>query len=216
MMFMVASSGGRVTRRLASWVATASAVCYTGATPVFVDIDPDTWCMDPGSARQAITPRTRAIVPVHLYGHPTDMTALSALAREHGLKVLEDAAPALGAHVHGARVGGLGDVAAFSFQGAKIMTTGEGGMVVTSDEALFERIKFLGDHGRDKHVPFLISAVGYKYKMSNLQAAMALREIGPEARAAAAPLRKLRDDRHVFVRRAAEEALARIASPDKR
>jgi perosamine synthetase len=90
---------------------------------------------------------------------------------------LEDAAPALGAEVNGAKVGGLSHVAAFSFQGAKIMTTGEGGMIVTSDEELYERVKFLGDHGRDKHIPFQISAVGYKYKMSNLQAALGLGQI---------------------------------------
>jgi perosamine synthetase len=160
-----------------SWIATASAAVYTGATPVFVDIDRDTWCMNPESARQAITRNTRAILPVHLYGHPADMTALTALARAHSLAVLEDAAPALGAEVRGHKVGGLGDVAAFSFQGAKIMTTGEGGMVVTSDESLHQRIRFLNDHGRDPHVPFHISAVGYKYKMSNLQAALGLAQL---------------------------------------
>jgi perosamine synthetase len=160
-----------------SWVATASAVAYTGATPVFVDVEPDTWCLNPQSALAAITPRTKAIVPVHLYGHPADMVALNHLARLHGLKILEDAAPALGAEVNGRKVGGLGDIAAFSFQGAKIMTTGEGGMIVTDDEAVFERVKFLGDHGRDKHIPFLISEVGYKYKMSNLQAALGLAQL---------------------------------------
>lgn len=160
-----------------SWVATASAVCYTGATPVFVDIDPETWTMDVESARCAITDRTKAIVPVHLYGHPCDMAAISALAQEHGLNVMEDAAPALGAEVNGRKVGGLSDVACFSFQGAKIMTTGEGGMLVTSDEAICERARFMGDHGRDRHIPFLIAEVGYKYKMSNLQAALGLAQL---------------------------------------
>jgi perosamine synthetase len=160
-----------------SWVATASAVCYTGATPVFVDIDPETWTMSVESARRAVTERTKAIVPVHLYGHPSDMAAISALAREHSLKVMEDAAPALGAEVQGRKVGGLSDVACFSFQGAKIMTTGEGGMLVTSDEAVFERARFMGDHGRDRHIPFLIAEVGYKYKMSNLQAALGLAQL---------------------------------------
>jgi perosamine synthetase len=160
-----------------TWVATASAVTYTGANPVFVDIQPDTWCMDPERARLAITKRTKAIVPVHLYGHPAEMGPLTWLAAEHNLKVMEDAAPALGAEVHGVKVGGLSAIAAFSFQGAKIMTTGEGGMIVTSDEALYERVKFLGDHGRDKHIPFQIAAVGYKYKMSNLQAALGLAQI---------------------------------------
>jgi perosamine synthetase len=160
-----------------SWVATASAVAYTGAKPVFVDIDSETWCMDPDSVRRAITSRTKAIVPVHLYGHPVEMAAITRLAHEHKLSVLEDAAPALGATVNGQRVGGLGDLACFSFQGAKIMTTGEGGMLVTSDEELYERIKFLGDHGRDKHIPFQISAIGYKYKMSNIQAALGLGQL---------------------------------------
>jgi perosamine synthetase len=160
-----------------SWVATASAVVYCGATPVFVDVEPDTWCMNPESVRQAITSRTKVVVPVHIYGHPTDVRAITEIAREHNLKIMEDAAPALGAAVEGKKVGGLGDVAVFSFQGAKIMTTGEGGMIVTNDEALFERIAFLADHGRDKHVPFLISEVGYKYKLSNLQAAMGLAQL---------------------------------------
>jgi perosamine synthetase len=160
-----------------TWVATASAVCYCGATPVMVDVEPDTWCMNLESARKAITPRTKVIVPVHIYGHPTDMNAVLELAKEFNLRVMEDAAPALGATCHGRKVGGIGDVACFSFQGAKIMTTGEGGMLVTSDENLFERIKFLWDHGRDKHIPFQISEVGYKYKLSNLQAALGLAQL---------------------------------------
>ena len=160
-----------------SWVATASAVKYCGAEPVFVDIEADTWCMNVDLARKAITKRTKVIVPVHIYGHPTNMTKVTALAAAHGLKVMEDAAPALGGEVCGRKVGGLGDVSCFSFQGAKIMTTGEGGMLVCNDEALFERIHFLWDHGRDKYIPFQISEVGYKYKMSNLQAAMGLGQL---------------------------------------
>lgn len=160
-----------------TWVATASAVRYTGATPVFVDVDPGTWCMDPTSAQQAITARTKAIMPVHLYGHPTDMKAIGQLAAEHGLTVLEDAAPALGAEIEGRKAGSFGNVAAFSFQGAKIMTCGEGGMLVTSDPNLYERARFLNDHGRDPHRPFVISEVGYKYKMSNLQAALGLAQL---------------------------------------
>jgi perosamine synthetase len=160
-----------------TWVATGSAVAYCGATPVFVDVQPDTWCMNPDCVKKAITPRTKVIVPVHIYGHPTDMSAIRQIADEHKLRVMEDAAPALGAEIGGKKVGGLGDIACFSFQGAKIMTTGEGGMLVSSDEELFERVKFLADHGRDKHIPFLIREVGYKYKMSNLQAAMGLAQI---------------------------------------
>lgn len=160
-----------------TWVATASAVVYCGATPVFVDIEPDTWCMDLASVQRAITPRTKVVMPVHLYGHPVDMVGLNGLARQHGLKIVEDAAPALGAQVNRKRVGGLGDVAAFSFQGAKLLTTGEGGMVVTSDESLVERMRWLGDHGRDPKNPHTNSAVGFKYKMSNLQAALGLAQL---------------------------------------
>src|SRR5262249_7465633 len=111
-----------------TWVATASAVAYTGATPVFADIPPDTRCIDPSSAASLVTARTRAIMPVHLYGHPADMDAILALAREHDLRVVEDAAPAIGAEVRGRRVGTLGDAGGFSFQGAKLLVTGEGGM----------------------------------------------------------------------------------------
>jgi perosamine synthetase len=160
-----------------TWVATASAVSYTSATAVPVDVDPVTWCMDPASAERAISPQTKAIVPVHLYGHPTDMRAIRRLADEHGLKVLEDAAPALGAEIEGRKVGSFGDVACFSFQGAKIMTCGEGGMMVTDNESLYERAKLLNDHGRDPHRPFVISEFGYKYKMSNLQAALGLAQL---------------------------------------
>ena len=117
-----------------SWVATASAVKYCGAEPVFVDIEEDTWCMNVDRAREAVTAKTKVIVPVHIYGHPTDMTKVTALAKEHGLKVMEDAAPALGGEVLSRKVGGLGDVACFSFQGAKIMTTGEGGMLCCNDD----------------------------------------------------------------------------------
>jgi perosamine synthetase len=116
-------------------------------------------------------------MPVHLYGHPVDMVGLTALARKHNLKVLEDAAPALGAEVNHRRVGGLGDAGAFSFQGAKLLTTGEGGMLVTSDEALYQRVRHLGDHGRDPKDPHCNSITGFKYKLSNLQAALGLAQL---------------------------------------
>ena len=160
-----------------TWVATASAVSYTGATAVPVDVDPVTWCIDPASAERAISSQTKAIIPVHLYGHPADMRAIRKLADEHGLKVLEDAAPALGAEIEGRKVGSFGDVACFSFQGAKIMTCGEGGMLVTNDESLYERAKCLNDHGRDPQRAFVIAEFGYKYKMSNIQAALGLAQL---------------------------------------
>ncbi len=150
---------------------------YTGAKPVFVDIDPQTWCIDPDSARRSITPRTKAIMPVHLYGHPADMRAIRQLADGHGLSILEDAAPALGAEVEGRKVGSFGDIACFSFQGAKIMTCGEGGMLVTDNRPLMERARYFNDHCRDPEHPLRNTAIGYKYKMSNLQAALGLGQI---------------------------------------
>ena len=160
-----------------TWIATAAAVNYVGAKPVMVDIETDTWCIDPRSVEATINGRTRAIIPVHLYGHPADMDPISALAERHGLFVVEDAAPSLGAMYHGKRTGSLGRAAAFSFQGAKIMVTGEGGMFVTDDTALYERVKKLGDHGRSLTRPLWNDEIGFKYKMSNLQAALGLAQL---------------------------------------
>jgi perosamine synthetase len=160
-----------------SWVATASAVAYTGATPVMCDIAEVSWCMDPLAAAQLVTARTKAILPVHLYGHPAAMPELMALAAKHDLKVLEDAAPALGATVDGRLAGTWGDLAAFSFQGAKVLVTGEGGMLVGNDGELMDRALRLGDHGRHPTIPFWVTEVGYKYKMSNLQAALGLAQL---------------------------------------
>ena len=159
-----------------TWVATATVVNYVGATPVFVDVDKDTWTMDPESFRKAITPRTKAVMPVHLYGHPAKMDEIMAIAREHDLKVLEDAAPAIGATVNGQFCGTFGDIAVFSFQGAKMMVTGEGGIVMTSNDDLFGDIRQYSEHGRSKDPTktFWIETIGYKYKMSNIQAALGL------------------------------------------
>ncbi len=114
-----------------TFVATANAVTYCGARPVFVDVEPETWTIDPAAIEAKITPRTKGIIVVHLFGHPADMDAISAIARRHGLFVLEDAAQAHGAEYRGRRAGSLGDIATFSFFGNKIVTTGEGGMVTT-------------------------------------------------------------------------------------
>jgi perosamine synthetase len=160
-----------------TWIATASAACYLGAKPVFVDVEEDTWCMCPRSLERAITPRTKVIMPVHIYGHPANMDEISAIAARHGIDIVEDAAPSLGANIRGKRTGSFGRAAAFSFQGAKIMVTGEGGMLVTDDTDLFERIKGLWDHGRDPHKTFWNSSIGYKYKMSNIQAALGLAQL---------------------------------------
>ena len=160
-----------------TWVATASAVAYVGATPVFCDIEEGSWCMDVKSAESLITSKTKAIFPVHLYGHPANMPEVMELANKYNLKVIEDAAPSIGAEVGGQKTGSFGDVAGFSFQGAKIMVTGEGGMLVTNNKSIFDRVKSLGDHGRDPSQPYASIEVGYKYKMSNLQAALGLAQL---------------------------------------
>ncbi len=155
-----------------TFVATANAVRYTGATPVFVDVDPGTWTMDPADARRRLTARTRALVAVHLYGHPADLDPLRELAAAHGLYLVEDAAQAHGARYRGRPVGALGHVGAFSFYGNKIITTGEGGMVVTRDAALAARAAFLRDQAMDARRRYYHPEVGFNYRMTNLQAAI--------------------------------------------
>lgn len=160
-----------------TWVATANAIAYTGATPIFADIKKDTWCMDPESVKKLITDKTKAIMPVHLYGHATDMIQIMKIAREHKLFVVEDAAPAIGATVQGQKVGSFGDFAAFSFQGAKLTVTGEGGMLVTNNKDLYNKVYSLWDQGRDLSKTFWINETGWKYKMSNVQAAIGLGQL---------------------------------------
>jgi perosamine synthetase len=157
-----------------NWVATAAPIVHLGATPVFVDILPDSWCIDPEAARAAITPRSKAIVATHLYGNLCDMEALSALATANDLALVEDAAEAIGSVYHGQRAGSLGTFGTFSFHGTKTMTTGEGGMFVTNDDALFEKVQTLANHGRSmsQTKQFWADVVGYKFKMSNIQAAL--------------------------------------------
>lgn len=159
-----------------TWVATANAVLYVGATPIFADIKKDTWLLCPESVRSKITPRTKAIMPVHLYGHPCDMDSIMRLAKENNLYVVEDAAPSIGAEYHGRRTGSFGHFACFSFQGAKLAVTGEGGMLVTNDDTLRERAYSIWDQGR-KPGSFWIQNNGLKYKMSNVQAAIGLAQI---------------------------------------
>lgn len=160
-----------------TWVATANAVVYVGATPIFADVQPESWCMDPASFERLITPRTKAVMPVHLYGHPAQMDAIMEIARRNGLYVVEDAAPAIGAEYLGRKTGTFGDFAAFSFQGAKLLVTGEGGMLVTDNTELFEKVQLIWDQGRDPHRTFWINQTGWKYKMSNVQAAIGLGQI---------------------------------------
>lgn len=160
-----------------TFVATANAVTYCGARPVFVDSEPETWNLDPAQVAAKITPRTKGIVAVHLYGNPVDVDALRALASRHGLFLLEDAAEAHGALHRGRRAGSLGDVAAFSFYGNKIIATGEGGMVTTDDDALAARVRLLRGQGMDTERRYWFPVVGYNYRMMNLPAAIGLAQL---------------------------------------
>ena len=155
-----------------TFVATANAVRHCNATPVFVDIDPETWCLDPRGVAAAVGPKTVGIIPVHLLGHPADMDAINAIAAEHGLWVVEDAAEAPFATYRGRPVGSLGDAAAFSFFGNKIVTSGEGGAVTFSRDDLTQRMRMLRGHGMDPARRYHFPIVGFNYRMSNLTAAL--------------------------------------------
>ena len=157
-----------------NWIASAAPITYLGAKPVLVDILPGSWCLDPAAVEAAITPRTKAILAVHLYGNLCDMDALGAIAEKNGLHLIEDAAEAIGSVWHGKRAGSMGAFGAFSFHGTKTITTGEGGIFVTNDDALYERVLTLSNHGRARGETrqFWPERFGYKYKMSNMQAAI--------------------------------------------
>lgn len=157
-----------------NWIATASPIVHLGAKPVFVDILPDSWCIDPDKVEAAITPKTKAIVAVHLYGNLCDMNRLLAISEKYGIPIIEDAAEAIGSVHHGRRAGSMGAFGAFSFHGTKTLTTGEGGMFVTNNADLFERVLTLSNHGRARGQAkqFWPDMVGFKYKMANIQAAI--------------------------------------------
>lgn len=162
-----------------NWIASVAPILYVGARPVFVDILADSWCIDPEAAERAITSRTKAILAVHLYGNLCHMDALLSIGRRHGVAVLEDAAEALGSVWHGRKAGGMGAFGAFSFHGTKTVTTGEGGMFVTDDPALYERVLTLSNHGRARSQTrqFWPDVLGFKYKLSNVQAAIGCAQI---------------------------------------
>ena len=160
-----------------TYVATANAVRYCGATPVFVDSENQTWNLDPACVEAAITPRTKGVIVVHLFGHPADLDPILATCRARDLFVLEDAAEAHGALYRGRTVGSIGDVATFSFYGNKIITTGEGGMIVTNDDSLARTMRLLKGQGMDPERRYWFPVVGYNYRMTNIAAAIGLAQL---------------------------------------
>ncbi|MFZ5553413.1 MAG: aminotransferase class I/II-fold pyridoxal phosphate-dependent enzyme [Bacteroidota bacterium] len=155
-----------------TFAATINTVLHANATPVIVDVEKDSWCIDPKEVEKAITPKTKAIIPVHLYGQPCDMDAIMAIAHKHNLYVIEDAAEAHGAVYNGKKTGSFGHISCFSFYGNKVITTGEGGMCLTNDDALNEKMRVLRDHGMSKTKKYWHEHVGFNYRMTNLQAAI--------------------------------------------
>lgn len=155
-----------------TFAATINAVLHCSATPVIVDVDPLTWCMSRDAVRQALSPRTRAIIPVHLYGRPAEIGPIATLARSRGIAVIEDCAEAHGARYDGRTVGSFGDVGCFSFYGNKLVSTGEGGMCLTDCDAVARSLERLRDHGMAPGRAYWHEAVGYNYRLTNLQAAL--------------------------------------------
>lgn len=160
-----------------TFVATGNAVKYTGAKVVTVDIEEETLCIKPEAIKKAITSKTKAIIPVHLYGHPANMEEINKIAKKHNLFVIEDAAEAHGAEVNGKKVGSLGHAGVFSFYGNKIITTGEGGMITTNDEELYKKMRYLRDHAMSKEKRYWHTEVGFNYRMTNLQAALGVAQL---------------------------------------
>jgi perosamine synthetase len=162
-----------------NWIASAAPIVYLGARPVLVDIDVESWCLDPDQVEAAITPNTKAILAVHIYGNLCDMNRLLAIGAKHGIPIIEDAAEAIGSRYHGKYAGSMGIFGSFSFHGTKTMTTGEGGMFVTDDSSIYEKVLTLSNHGRvrGQMKQFWPEIIGFKYKMSNLQAAIGCAQI---------------------------------------
>jgi perosamine synthetase len=160
-----------------TFVATANAVHHLGAKPVFVDSENETWTIDPGFIEKKITPKTKAIIPVHVYGHPANMDPIMEIAEKHNLFVVEDAAEAHGATYKGKKVGSIGHVGCFSFYGNKIITTGEGGMCVTNDEKLYEALQFAKDHCMGYEKRYWHPKIGFNFRMTNIQAAIGVAQL---------------------------------------
>jgi perosamine synthetase len=160
-----------------TYIASVNAIAYTGATPVFVDSLADTWQMDPEDVARKITPRTRGVMAVHLYGHACDLGSLRTICDQHGIFLIEDCAEAIGSQYKGRHVGNFGDISTFSFFGNKTITTGEGGMVITNDETLFDRSVHFKGQGLAKHRQYWHDVIGYNYRMTNICAAIGLAQL---------------------------------------
>lgn len=160
-----------------TFAATINAVIYTGATPVIVDIEEDSWCMNPDAIEKAVTSKTKAIIPVHIYGQPCDMDRICEIAQAHNLYIVEDCAEAHGAEWKDRKVGSFGIISCFSFFGNKVITTGEGGMCVTDNKDLNEKMRVLRDHGMSKDRKYYHEIVGFNYRMTNLQAAIGTAQV---------------------------------------
>jgi perosamine synthetase len=160
-----------------TFAATINTVLHAGATPVIVDVEEDSWCIDPKAIEKAITPKTKAIIPVHLYGQACDMATIMDIANKYNLKVIEDCAEAHGAMFDGKKVGSFGDIGCFSFYGNKVITTGEGGMCVTNNEELNAQMRTLRDHGMSKTKRYWHDVVGFNYRLTNLQAAIGVAQL---------------------------------------
>lgn len=161
-----------------TWIATAAPIAYVGATPVFADVDPESWCLTPDTLATSLTPRTKAVIVVDLYGNMPDMDSIQRIADRHSVVVIEDAAEAIGSEYRHRPAGSFGFASTFSFHGSKTLTTGEGGMLALDAKEACDRCRFLRDHGRrpgDRY--FFNTEVGYKYKMSGLQAALGLAQL---------------------------------------
>lgn len=166
--------GDEVIVPVITFIASVNPITYVGATPVFVDIDPSSWNMDPEKVEKAITKNTKAILPVHIYGNPCDMAAITEISQRHGIPIIEDATESLGASYHGKMTGTFGSMACFSFNGNKVITTGGGGMITTDDEKLAEHMKFLVNQARDESKGYYHPEIGFNYRMTNLEASLGL------------------------------------------
>ena len=175
LMGMGIKHGDEVITSPFSFIATANSILFCGAKPVFADIDPGTFNIDPEKIEDKITEKTKAILPVHLYGHPAEMDSIKEIARKHDLKVLEDSAQAHGSEYGGRKVGSLGDCSAFSFYATKNMITGEGGMITTNDSELADKIRMLRNHGQNK--TYEHETIGFNLRMMNLTAAIGLEQL---------------------------------------